>query len=69
MTTAAYKVVPNRDGWGIEHNGRVAGSYATKESAFEAIVGPASNAIKEGLGVSIQVAEAKAPGEPALGAR
>jgi hypothetical protein len=69
MATAAYKVVPHDGGWGIEHNGKVSGAYATKETAFEAIIGPASNAIKDGLGVTIHIAGPEQRDEPALGAR
>ena len=66
MSLAAYKVVPNQGGWGIDHDGKVMGSYATKEAAFEAAFGPASNALKQGLAVQITV-EASAKGEPNLG--
>jgi hypothetical protein len=66
MNLANYKVVPNRGGWGIDHDGKVIGRYATKEAAFEAAVGPASNAIKEGYEVRITV-EGSRENEPALG--
>jgi hypothetical protein len=66
LALAAYKVVPNRGGWGIDHDGRVLGRYATREAAFEAAVMPASNAIKEGLAVQITV-EGGGEGEPSLG--
>jgi hypothetical protein len=66
MGQASYKVVKVTDGWGIEHDGKVTGSYATKEVAFEAAIGPASNAIKEGHSVQISIA-GSAPNEPALG--
>jgi hypothetical protein len=68
MKSAAYRIVHSRDGWGVEHDGKVEGSYDTKEAAFEAAVGPASNAIKLGYEVSIMV-EGSEPREPALGAR
>jgi hypothetical protein len=68
MSLAAYKVVPNQDGWGIDHDGKVMGSYATKEAALEAAFGPASNALKQGFGVQITV-EASVKGEPNLGKR
>jgi hypothetical protein len=66
MNSATYDVVPNRGGWGIAHDGKVHGRYATKEAAFEAAVGPASNAIRDGLAVRITV-EGSAAGESALG--
>jgi hypothetical protein len=67
MGVASYKIVPNRNGWGVDHDGRVLGSYATKEAAFEAAVAPASNAIKQGHEVRITV-EGGDSDSPALGA-
>ena len=66
MTVATYMVTPAGKGWSIEHDGVREGSYASKEAAFEAIIGPASNSIKEGLGVRIEV-PARAAGESSLG--
>lgn len=68
MKSAAYRIVPYQDGWGVEHDGRITGPYVTKEAAFEATTGPASNAIKLGYEVSITV-EGSEQREPALGAR
>jgi len=42
-------------------------AYATKEAALEAAVMAASNAIKEGFGITITVPE-PAPGQDTLGA-
>lgn len=56
MKSAAYRIVHSRDGWGVEHDGKVEGSYDTKEAAFEAAVGPASNEIKLRYAVSIMAA-------------
>jgi hypothetical protein len=67
MGHAIYKIVRGKDGWSIEHDGQIAGSYATKEVAFEAAVLPASNAIKRGHKVTITV-EGASGGEAALGA-
>jgi hypothetical protein len=67
MGVASYTIVPNENGWGVAHDGRVAGSYATKEAAFEAAVGPASNAIKQGHEVRI-VVTGSGGDTPALGA-
>jgi hypothetical protein len=47
--------------------GDVRGSYATKESAFEAIAAAASNAIKQGLEISMHVPGSDGS-EPSLGA-
>jgi len=68
MAEAVYKVVPNNGGWGVLHDGEVSGDYITKEAAFEAAVGPASNAIKKGQAVTITV-EGSGRGEPLLGKR
>jgi hypothetical protein len=66
MALASYRIVPHGDGWGIDHDGRIMGSYVTREAAFEAAVAPASNAIKLGREVRITV-EGSADGGPALG--
>jgi hypothetical protein len=67
MKSAAYRIGQDSDGWGVEHDGRVTGTYATRQAAFEATVGPASNAIKLGYEVSITV-EGSEQHEPDLGA-
>ena len=61
-----YDIVRAGQGWAILHNDAAEGEYATKEAAFEAVYAAASNAIKEGSGVTISVA-AREAGEPALG--
>jgi hypothetical protein len=66
MGIASYRIVPNEDGWGVAHDGRIVGSYATKEAAFEAAVAPASNAIKQGHEVQI-VVTGSGGDAPALG--
>ncbi len=68
MKSAAYRIGQHPAGWGVEHDGKVTGTYDTKEAAFEAALGPASNAIKLGYEVSITV-EGSEASEPALGAR
>jgi hypothetical protein len=55
MSEARYSVMGNSGRWSIEHDGRCEGNYATKEAAFEAAVAAASNAIKDGHSVTIQV--------------
>jgi hypothetical protein len=62
-----YNVVCRGNNWCIEHNAETEGNYSTKEAAFEAIAFAASNAIKNGLGVSISVPQ-RVNGEDALGA-
>ena len=55
MTTVSYKIVGSGQSWSIDRGGNREGDYATKEAAFEAAVAAASNAIKDGLGISINV--------------
>ena len=52
---AVYRIVPADDGYCVEHDGQKSVSYFTREAAFEAAIFPASNAIKEGLDVRIEV--------------
>jgi hypothetical protein len=68
MAQAVYKIVAQNDGWSVRHDGVASGEYLTKEAAFEAVLGPASNAIKAGQAVTITV-PASGSGEPALGKR
>jgi hypothetical protein len=68
MGIASYEIVPVNHGWGIKHDGEVAGSYATKEIAFEMAALAASNAIKEGHAVTLTVPGVSASNETALGA-
>ena len=51
----------------MECDGAVAGPYLTKEAAFEAAAGSISNAIKEGLDITLSV-PGRSAGESALGA-
>lgn len=66
MGVAAYTVTRVADGWGVEHDGRIEGSYLSKESAFEAIAAAASNSIKNGHEIRISV-PGRIAGEAALG--
>jgi Uncharacterized protein conserved in bacteria (DUF2188) len=65
MGTATYTIVSRKDGWGIEHDGDVSGAYDSKEAAFEIAVSAASNALKEGHGVTVSV-PGREPDEAAL---
>jgi hypothetical protein len=65
MGTASYKIVRHGDSWSVDHDGKVNGEYATKEAAFEAIAGAASNAIKDGQEIRIHVPGGD--GGPSLG--
>ena len=56
MERVYYSIVSmNGSGWAIRHDGKLTGSYATKQAAFEAAVAPASDAVKEGHAVTISV--------------
>ena len=55
MVSATYEVIPYEDGWGVDHQGSVAGPFVSKEAALEAALGPAMNAIKEGHDVRLIV--------------
>lgn len=65
---ASYLVRRVNDKWAVQHDGTVEGDYETKEATFEAIVGAASNTIKSGIAVQIEIPGSEAD-EPALGAR
>jgi phosphotransferase system HPr-like phosphotransfer protein len=53
MGMAAYKIEPYQTGWGVSHDGKMVGSYETKEAAFEATVAAASLALREGHAIEI----------------
>ena len=64
METVRFEIVADGDSWSVVENSRKAGSYATREVAFEAIVGPISNALKEGSEVTLVIRAQE--GGPAL---
>mgnify|MGYP001206779531 CR=1 FL=1 len=65
MGQVSYKVVPNEDGWSVEHDGSRDGAYSTREAAFEAVVAAATGAIKSGHEITIAVPGLK-PDDEAL---
>jgi hypothetical protein len=68
MSETDYRIIRKGSSRTIERDGDAEGDYATKEAAFAATVGAASNAIKNGLRVRISVPE-RAPGESSIGSR
>ena len=68
MGTVTYEIVPKGKEWTVKSGDRgPSAGYTTKEAALEAAVMAASNAIKEGFGITITVPE-PAPGQDTLGA-
>jgi len=57
-----FRIVPADGRWAFDHDGERSIVYATREAAFEAVLGAVSNAIKKGAAISI-VIEAPPPGE------
>ncbi|MCB1391823.1 MULTISPECIES: hypothetical protein [unclassified Nitrobacter] len=55
MGLASYEVFEKGRSWIVLHDGKADHEYATKEAAFEAAVGAASVAIREGDEVHISV--------------
>jgi hypothetical protein len=53
MGTASYRIFGLPGDWHVEHDGKVANSYETKESAFEAATAAASLALRQGHEVII----------------
>jgi hypothetical protein len=53
MGFANYKIFGGPGEWHVEHDGKVANTYVTKESAFEAAAAAASLALREGHGIMI----------------
>lgn len=50
------EIVPASGGWIFVENGNKGTMpYATREAAFEAVVGSISNALKEGTDISIRI--------------
>jgi hypothetical protein len=57
MEKLDMEILPRGGGWLLFENGQPGTTpYTTREAAFEAILGSASNALKEGMEVSIRIA-------------
>ena len=48
MGFANYKIFGSPGEWHVEHDGKVANTFATKESAFEAAAAATSPALRQG---------------------
>jgi hypothetical protein len=69
MGLARYAIVGNPGDWHVEHDGKVAHTYVTKESAFEAAAAAASLAMREGHEIIITVPGSDGGLQTATGAR
>jgi hypothetical protein len=69
MGFANYKVSGQPGEWHVEHDGKVANTYETKEAAFEAAAAAASIALRQGHEIMITVPGSKDGSEPTTGAR
>jgi hypothetical protein len=66
MGSANYHIAHRSGGWCVEHDRDVSQPYLTREVAFEALIGPVSNALKTGDAVTIHV-DGPSTGEAELG--
>jgi len=69
MGVARYAIVGNPGEWHVEHDGKAAHTYATKESAFEAAAAAASLAMREGHEIIITAPGSQDGTQTARGAR
>jgi phosphotransferase system HPr-like phosphotransfer protein len=53
MGLASYKIFGVPGAWHVDHDGKAANTYQTKEAAFEAAVAAASLALRQGHEVSV----------------
>jgi uncharacterized protein (DUF58 family) len=68
MGLASYRIFGVPGAWHVDHEGKAANTYQTKESAFEAAVASASLALRQGHEVSV-TAPGSSDMEAATGAR
>jgi hypothetical protein len=68
MGLAEYMIVSKAGGWTVLHDGETRNDYATKEAAFEAAVGAAAMAMREGHEVRISIPSREAGNKTLLGA-
>ena len=70
MGIAKYEIFGTEGTWRVRHDGRAENEYATKEAAFEAAIGAASLAIRQGHEVIVTApASETTTGSPANGVR
>jgi hypothetical protein len=68
MGFANYKIFGRHGEWHVEHDGKVANTYETKESAFEAAAAAASLALREGHEIKITAPGSQDSAETTTGA-
>ena len=68
MGFAGYKVFGRPGEWHVEHDGKVANTYATKEAAFEAAAAAASIALRQGHEIRITAPGSEGGTETTTGA-
>jgi hypothetical protein len=69
MGIANYKIGGQPGEWHIEHDGKVANTYETKESAFEAAAAAASIALREGHEIVITAPGSQSGQQTTTGAK
>lgn len=69
MGIANYKIFGEPGKWHVEHDGKVANIYETKESAFEAAAAAASIAMRQGHEIEITAPGSKGGAEATTGAK
>lgn len=69
MGFANYKIFGSSGEWHVEHDGTVANTYVTKESAFEAAAAAASMALREGHEIMITAPGSDGGRQTTTGAR
>jgi hypothetical protein len=68
MGFANYKIFGRPGKWHVEHDGKVANTYETKEAAFEAAAAAASLALREGHEIKITAPGSQDGAETTTGA-
>jgi hypothetical protein len=68
MGVARYAIVGSPGEWHVQHDGRVAHTYATKEAAFEAAAAAASLAMRQGHEIIITAPSSRDGAQTTIGA-